>query len=101
MTAPTLRGDGHYELSRWFGLSYASFLTMPRVFMEAMPDEWQGRMAELLFEYDRAFPNQPDLGTRVQITDGDGHLIKTPRWLIEYRRPDRDAVDACRGEVGR
>ena len=29
------------RLSRWFGLSYASWLTMPRVMMEAMPEEWQ------------------------------------------------------------
>ena len=32
------------DLSNWFGLSYASFLTLPRVLMEAMPEEWQRKM---------------------------------------------------------
>lgn len=32
------------DLDDWFGLSYASFLVMPRVAMN--------QMAELLFEYD-------------------------------------------------
>lgn len=83
------------ELSCWFGLSYASFCVLPRVLMEAMPDEWQRQMAKLLNEYDDAFPNQPDIGTRVQITK-DKKLIKTPDWLINYRHPDRKAIDALR-----
>ena len=97
-TRPPIAFDGRDDLSAWFGLSYASFLTLPRVFMEAMPDAWQGRMAALLNEYQSAFPNQPDLGTRVQVTDGDGRLVKAPRWLLNYRHPDRDAIDACRAE---
>ena len=79
------------DLSCWFGLSYASWLTMPRVLMEAMPQEWQTKMANLLFEYDNAIKNPPDLGTRVQITK-DGKLVKTPEWLINYRHPDREKV---------
>lgn len=75
------------DLSCWFGLSYASFLTLPRVMMEAMPEEWQKKMAVLLNEFDDAFPNQPDIGTRVQITQ-NGKLIKTPEWMINYRHPD-------------
>lgn len=87
--------EGRDALSCWFELSYASWLTLPRVLMEAMPDDWQGRMAALLREYDEAFPNPPNLGTRVQVTQGR-RLVKTPSWLINYRRPDRDAVDSCR-----
>jgi hypothetical protein len=85
----------HEDLQLWFGLSYASWLTLPRVLMEAMPIEWQGKVAALLNEYDEAFPNQPDIGTRVQITQS-GKLIKTPQWLINYRRPDREAIDKLR-----
>jgi hypothetical protein len=64
---------------------------MPRVLMEAMPKEWQEKMANLLFEYDETYPNMPDLGTRVQITQS-GRLVKTPPWLINYRRPDMRRV---------
>ncbi|MEA2935040.1 MAG: hypothetical protein QOD74_1686, partial [Variibacter sp.] len=35
---------GWEALSRWFGLSRASFAVLPRVLMQQMPDEWQGRM---------------------------------------------------------
>jgi len=69
-----------HALQCWFNLSYASFLTLPRVLMEAMPVEWQNRMVALLNEYAEAFPNQPDIGTRVQVTDLSGKLIKTPEW---------------------
>ena len=83
-------------LSLWFGLSYASFLTLPRVLMEAMPARWQGKMAALLREYEQAFPNQPDIGTRVQITK-NRKLIKTPKWLINYRHPDREMIESLKG----
>ena len=98
MTAqkPLRCGEGRHRLSCWFGLSRASFLTLPRVLMEAMPDEWQGQMAELLEQYERAFPNQPDIGTRVQCTRS-GRLAKFPDWLLNYRRPDRAAIDRLRG----
>jgi len=43
---------GYDKLWSWFGLSYASFLTLPRVMMHEMPDEWQGKMADLLEEWD-------------------------------------------------
>jgi hypothetical protein len=92
---PRLRFDSS-ALQCWFGLSYASYLTLPRVLMEAMPFEWQDDIAALLNQYYEAFPNMPDIGTRVQITDGAGHLIKTPRWLINYRRPDRAAIAKLR-----
>ncbi len=39
------------DLQLWFGLTHAPFCVMPRVFMEAMPPEWQEKMAQLLFEY--------------------------------------------------
>lgn len=84
-------------LSCWFGLSYASYAVLPRVLMEAMPAEWQDKMATLLNEYDCAFPNQPDVGTRVLITQ-NGKLIKTPNWLLNYRYPDRAMIKRLRGE---
>ena len=92
--------DETRDLQCWFGLSYASWLTLPRVLMEAMPDRWQADMAKLLHEYDEAFPNQPDIGTRVQITH-KGKLIKTPEWLLNYRHPDRSEINRMRERVER
>lgn len=83
------------SLSCWFGLSYASWLTMPRVLMEAMPEDWQERMAVLLNEYGGAFPNQPDLSTRVQIVV-DGKMVKCPPWLLNYRHPDHGEIAKLR-----
>lgn len=85
-------------LGEWFGLSYASWLTLPRVLMEAMPENWQKAMAELLWEYDETYSNAPSLGTRVQVTDESGKLVKTPRWLINYRHPDYEKIKEIRGE---
>ena len=39
----------------WFGLTYAQFLTMPRLVMESMPHEWQEKTVELLEEMDKTF----------------------------------------------
>ena len=82
----------------WFGLSYASFLTLPRVLMHAMPSEWQNRMCDLLEEYDAANPNPPELGTRVQVTR-DGKMCTMPEWLINYRRPDYAKIAEVKGEL--
>lgn len=78
----------------WFGLSYASWLTLPRVLMHNMPSSWQDKMAELLSEYDEKYNyfHRLEIATRVQITK-KGKLIKTPEWLINYRRPDMETID--------
>jgi hypothetical protein len=88
-------GEGHQKLHGWFGLSYASFLVLPRVLMQQMPDEWQGRMADLLSQYDEAFPNQPDFGTRVQC-ERAGKLTKWPSWILDYRHPDAAEIGKLR-----
>lgn len=83
-----MEGDGREKLWGWFGLSYAAFLTLPRVLMHEMPDEWQRKMADLLREYDETFPNWPDgQGSRVQLTI-NGKMVKMPEWLKDYRHPD-------------
>lgn len=87
---------GHEALWEWFGLSRACWLTLPRTLMHSMPDDWQGRMAALLAEYDAAFPHQPDLCTRVAVTDHGGQRIPFPTWIVEYRHPHRETVDAMR-----
>lgn len=84
---------GQEAISQWFGLSHASWLTIPRVMLEAMPDWWKAQLAKLLEKYDETFVSQPDVGTRVQVTDLSGRLIKTPAWLLNYRHPDKAAIE--------
>ena len=91
MKGEVIARDGYDKLWGWFGLSYASYLVLPRVLLHEMPDKWQGEMERLLREYDQTFPNQPDLGTRVQIIK-NGKLVKTPSWLINYRHPEMDQI---------
>jgi hypothetical protein len=92
----TKGNEGHDRLWGWFGLSYSSFLVLPRVLMHEMPDEWQATMTKLLEEYQDAFPNQPPISTRVQCTTPDGKLRKFPEWMLNYRRPHRDAIEDLR-----
>lgn len=92
---------GYDELWGWFGLSRASWLTLPRILMHEMPDDWQRDMARLLHEYHKAFPNQPDLGTSVKATTLSGKLTKMPHWVGEYRHPfnAKDDIEAMRGQT--
>lgn len=86
---------GDNKLWRWFGLSYATFLTLPRVLMHEMPEGWQNKMAALLDEYDETYPNQPDIGTRVQATR-KGKLIQFPAYLLNYRHPQGNKIAELR-----
>ena len=85
-------------MAEQWGLSYASWLTMPRVLMQAMPDDWQKRMAALLREYAAAYPAQPNLGTSVRCTSSSGRLVETPGWVTNYRHPNAAEIARCRGE---
>lgn len=87
--------SGHDDLWNYFGMSRASFLTLPRVLMHEMPDEWQRKMAALLEEYDEAFDfggMVDDFGTTVRAVKGN-KLAAMPDWVINYRRPQRDEID--------
>lgn len=90
---------GKERLWSFFGLSYASWLTIPRVMLHEMSNEWQVKLADLLEEYDLTFSNQPNIGTRVQVTDLNGKLIKTPAWLSNYRHPDFKQLQAMKAVV--
>ncbi len=45
-------GPGTERLHLWWGLSYASYLTIPRTFLQSLPDGMQNRWAALLEEMD-------------------------------------------------
>lgn len=98
LNEPTDPSQGE-TLARWWGLSYASWLTLPRVLMQAMPAEWQERAGVLLAEYSAAFPNTPDLAVGVTVRGPDGKLVAMPEWVNNYRHPKQAEIDKCRGDV--
>lgn len=68
----------------WFELSYAQYLTVPRIVMQSMPHEWQEKMAKLLEEMDETFDWRPNEGRYwVKLKDDKGRFAKPP--LHDYR----------------
>lgn len=68
----------------WFELSYAQFLTVPRLVMESMPLDWQRKMAALLQEMDDTFNWRPAEGRYwVRLKDARGRFTDAP--LADYR----------------
>lgn len=91
---------GHERLWRWFGMSYASWLTMPRVMMHAMPDDWQDRMAALCEEWDEAWNSSNMPNTQVQAVGPRGKFTKWPKWLLNYRHPNAAEIERLRRKDG-
>lgn len=91
--------DGTYvecdQISYWFSLSYAQYLTIPRSVMEAMPCDWQERMAACLNELDATFDWRPQEGSYwVRLKNRQGRYWSDP--LMEYRRPDQAYIESIR-----
>lgn len=79
-------GESSEPISLWFELSYAQYLTVPRSVMQAMPLEWQKRMAVCLAELDETIDWRPKEGRYwVRLKDDKGRYLTDP--LQEYRHP--------------
>jgi hypothetical protein len=79
---PTTGAD---DLHAWWGLSYANYLTVPRTVMQSMPNEWQAKMATLLYEM--GFDWMPEGQYYVQLRDAKGRFMRDP--LADYERGRR------------
>ena len=79
------------KLQQWFSLSYESWLTLPRVLLEDMPEEWQDKFADLLFEYSDTFVAAPEVSVFVQLKKNNKYH-KVPDWLCDYRRPNKEII---------
>ena len=91
---------GFNALWNWFGLGYASWLTIPRVLLHSMPDDWQQKMAKLLEEYDNYWDfSTLNVGTRVQLINEQKKLIKTPEWLLQYRHPNYEIIESLKKKI--
>ena len=86
--------SGKDDLHLWFGLSYASFLVLPRSFMQEMPDEWQGKMAELLNEYGQTFKCVEEIDSVFVSARKGNKFASIPEWVTNYRRPNREVINS-------
>lgn len=93
----TIQPRNSGELWTWFGLSYASFLVLPRVLMHEMPIEWQDKMAALLHEYDETFDTSSVChSVIVSAKDKNNRFMKMPEYILNYRHPERDEIAQLR-----
>ena len=73
------------KIHDWFGLTYASYLVLPRSVLQSMPDEWQERFVEMLEELDAAGVECPIY--RVSAVDEKGKFVSDP--YRDYERGRR------------
>lgn len=90
-----LEPSGYDDLWSWFGMSYSSWLTLPRSLMHSMPDDWQKQMAGLLDQWDAAWNTAHLPAPYVSAREG-AKFTRWPEWLLNYRRPAQDEIDAVR-----
>ena len=96
----------------WFELSYASYFTVPRSVLEAMPISWQRQFIALVNEmndtldWERFLPDRSkdDYHFEVRLRAGNGRFI--PDVLRDYRHPVRiplkrtESTNALTGKEG-
>lgn len=70
----------------WFELSYSHYLVLPRSLMQAMPIEWQERMADCLEEMHEACePLEINDRYTVLLRGEKGRIVSDP--YSDYRHP--------------
>ncbi len=74
-------------IHNWFELSYASFLTLPRLIMQSMPHEWQAAMVKLLEEMDDTYDWRPKGNDCywVQLRNENGQFTELPESICDSR----------------
>ena len=78
-------------INTWFELSYAHWLTVPRLILESMPYKWKKKMAKLLLEMDDTFNWRPEQGKYYVIQkDDSGKFISLDKDICDYRRGDAE-----------
>lgn len=88
---------GYDQLWGWFGLSYAAWLTLPRILMHEMPDDWQAKMAQLLEQWDETWDTS-DLPCTQVTGVRSNRFVAWPSWLMEYRHPNNAEIEAHRAK---
>ena len=67
-----------------FGLTYASYLVLPRLMLAQAPFEWQQRLVALIDEFNETFRHvERNDNYTVQVRDNRGRFVRDP--LADYR----------------
>ena len=71
----------------WFGLTYSSYLVLPRTLLQSAPVEWQRDFIRLLHHLERIFPDHHGMEywvrRRARCQDGRLRFVEDP--LRDYR----------------
>ena len=78
-----------------FGLTYASYLAVPRSLLQEMPAEWQHEFTRLMDAFNDAFPGH-DAEYAVFLRGERSRFERDP--LRNYRHPDGRAIEAARAD---
>jgi hypothetical protein len=87
-----LSQTGSEAISEGFGLSYASYLVLPRAILERMPNDWQLRFMALIGELQSKFSWDDQYA--VFKRGEDGKFERDP--LSNYRHPSFEVLKAIR-----
>ena len=74
------------DIHRWFNLTYASYLAIPRSLLQSMSAEWQHKLVELLEEMQDLYGGY-DMSYTVHPRDSKGRFTHDP--LRDYQRGRR------------
>ncbi len=76
----------------WFGLTYSSYLVLPRALLQEMPTEWQRRFVDSIEEIRDYFDcGEVEDDYMVKLRDKDGRFKTDP--LGQYRHPNRAYIE--------
>ena len=73
-------------LWNWFGLSYSSYLVLPRTLLCGMPPKWQERMVALLAEMHEVYETDALEDNYLVTLRGKGGRFKLDPWA-NYKYP--------------
>ena len=79
--------DPHEPIHHWFGLTYSSYLVIPRSILQSMPVEWQKRFVECLNEARESFKYlEMDDNYAVQLRSENGRFKVDPFAAYRHKR---------------
>ena len=87
------------SFNEWFGLSCASWLTVPRIVLESMPIEWQHKFTNLLMEMNTTFDWKPDDMSFQVSAKVDNKFVRMPYLLSDYRRANIEHLRKKDGKI--